>query len=412
MPVILLFPSQSTTDVASSAKALVEAPLGQSAIIIETTTLMCARVSKRCRVEESHLIPTPRGTQHHSLTPTVYYHSLLLTLVVTLVIFSVIGIIALVTRDLRTVDPNQLSGINTAPSNEAKPLLGTTPSSTSPWGYQAIGARHPPSITARGSNRPVLQPLNPPTFIVGEYGDRVVVSPVEDMHDQVEPPTTITPRTSDVRGRALGVAQKTDPIGFSEPDIGIVKPQTFEPATQQDPVTSNDQTQVQHSSSKSSIVNQTSDYRAHTAPCIKNRSVSLAKSLTGLLSLRQAKVHVLGVGTSWEGIGDGSRALPGPSHDMEWLRKLFIHQENFRFDCLLDHDATLVTIRQSLDNMFSLAEEDDLLGLYFSSHGEHDDSFELYDSASLNEVMLNEWIVELRSKTSRNNPVYIIFDFC
>ncbi|KAF8674206.1 hypothetical protein RHS04_07428 [Rhizoctonia solani] len=206
-----------------------------------------------------------------------------------------------------------------------------------------------------------------------------------------------------------GVTQKTDPISSNGSDIRATKlvSQIFEspsPVQEDHTVSNNKKPQTQHVP--------TSNLRAHTAPCIRNPSISLAKSLTGLISLRQAKVHILGVGTSWEGQGDRFEALPGPSHDIEWLKNAFAHQQNFWFNSLLDHNVTLATIRQSLDRMFSVAEESDLLALYFSGHGGYDDRFELYDSTSLDEVILNEWIVEFRSKNSAHNPVYIVFDFC
>ncbi|KAF8753435.1 hypothetical protein RHS01_07038 [Rhizoctonia solani] len=170
-----------------------------------------------------------------------------------------------------------------------------------------------------------------------------------------------------------GVTQKTDPISSNGSDIRATKlvSQIFEspsPVQEDHTVSNNKKPQTQHVPTR--------------------------------------------VGTSWEGQGDRFDALPGPSHDIEWLKNAFAHQQNFWFNSLLDHNVTLATIRQSLDRMFSVAEESDLLALYFSGHGGYDDRFELYDSTSLDEVILNEWIVEFRSKNSAHNPVYIVFDFC
>ncbi|CUA68487.1 hypothetical protein RSOLAG22IIIB_03524 [Rhizoctonia solani] len=150
------------------------------------------------------------------------------------------------------------------------------------------------------------------------------------------------------------------------------------------------------------------------------RSATLVKSLTGLVLAQQTTIHILGIGMSWSGFGgDSRRALPGPPHDMNWLQSIFASQENFRFKSLLDHAATLEAVRQSLGDMHSAAGDNDFLVLYFSGHGAHDDSFELYnpespdDSVLLNETTLNEWIVKFRSESRQPpRPVYIIFDFC
>ncbi|CAE6415238.1 unnamed protein product [Rhizoctonia solani] len=412
MPAILPIPSQGTSEFVSCTKAVADASLGQSAIIIEAMTLMCLRVSQQCIAQKPHPTHTPRGTQHHGLTPAVYRNDLLVALIVMLIIFLVIGAIALATQDLRTIDPNRLSEIRTTLCNGTVPLLQTTSSNTGPWGYQAVTDRHISTIATRGPNRPALQPLEPSAFILGEDGDRIAMSPVEGMYDPAQLPMTLTTRPSDVRGRAHAITQKADPISFNEIDLEVAKPQALDPIEQQVPATSNGQTQAQCNQSKSSPVNQTSGLRSHTTPCFKERLSSITKSLTGLTSLRRAKVHILGVGVSWEGNRDGFPALPGPPDDIEWLRKMLAHQENFIYTSLIDDKATLVTIRQALDKMLSVAEESDFLALYFSGHGVEDDSFQLRDLTLLDERVLNQWIVELRSKTSKRNPVYIVFDFC
>ncbi|QRW18168.1 ICE-like protease (caspase) p20 domain protein [Rhizoctonia solani] len=322
------------------------------------------------------------------------------------------GLIARVACNIRTstVDPRQLRGVTTTLDNEPKSLLRRTVLNTNAASYQEVATKQTSVATwGPSGSRPVIQPLYPSKFVFGGDANCIVMSPVEGVDATMEQlETTITPK-SGIRGRSFGVTQKKDPISSNGSDIRATKlvSQIFEspsPVQEDYTVSNNKKPQTQHVP--------TSNLRAHTAPCIRNPSISLVKSLTGLISLRQAKVHILGVGTSWEGQGDRFEALPGPSHDIEWLKNAFAHQQNFWFNSLLDHNVTLATIRQSLDRMFSVAEESDLLALYFSGHGGYDDQFELYDSTSLDEVILNEWIVEFRSSNSAHNPVYIVFDFC
>jgi hypothetical protein len=155
--------------------------------------------------------------------------------------------------------------------------------------------------------------------------------------------------------------------------------------------------------------------RAGSTPNPTIRSTSkrdtLIGSLLGLASVERAFVRVLGVGLSWDHVQ--GRALLGPPHDMLWLQNFFAGQEDIEFNYLLDQKATLEAIRHSVKKMY-LAKDTDYLVLYFAGHGTANNGFELYDPASdpLTEVILNDWIVELRKETSKHIPVYIVFDFC
>ncbi|CAE6438086.1 unnamed protein product [Rhizoctonia solani] len=252
-----------------------------------------------------------------------------------------------------------------------------------------------------------------PNLFLEDMVTTVFTSPMESIPCLFEPPKIVVQAPDSVtRGRTSAVTQKAKSISSNHFDPAMDESQVHESEDCQSSKASKKRAQSQHGPPSITTPVPANETRAQTAPCIKIRSASLAKSLTGLVSLQQAMVHVLAVGMSWEGIAGGSRVLPGPHHDIEWLRNLFSFQKNFRFSSLLDHAATLTAIRQSLENMLSVASEDDPLVLYFSGHGGQGDSFELYGSILLTEVMLNEWIVQFRSTALRNSPVYIIFDFC
>lgn len=130
---------------------------------------------------------------------------------------------------------------------------------------------------------------------------------------------------------------------------------------------------------------------------------------------KSPRIRILGVGLSWS--YSPTRKLPGTIHDMNWLAKFFHGQEDIQFNRLLDHDATLAAIHEHFKAMYleaTKSDHDQDLILYFSGHGTVNNAFELYGSTSepLNEVMLNQWIVELHEETKRRIPVYIVFDFC
>ncbi|CAE6475846.1 unnamed protein product [Rhizoctonia solani] len=427
MPTIILLPPQLAPHATASTGTQTELSLRQGAIIIKTTSLACMRVSKICLVREPHARDALSATQSISrLASTTHWDTLRLTLAVMLVILSVLGLLALI---VHVVCPGEFDKIGTFSGNETKGLLRTVPPSTSTGlhqDYQACrfnDSGQIPNRPRRGLNKP-LQSLELPNFILGD--GHLVMSPVESAYDPLELlSAAATSRPSDVRGRKIAVAQKSGSIGFDikgpNPNTRTVKSQAQELTDEQGTETSEDQTQVQVPSNKPAP-EQMNESRAQTDPCAKYRLVPLIKSLTGLVSVQRTTAHILGVGMSWDGIGDGSRSvLPGPPHDMKWLRNVFASQENFRFKYLLDCTATLDAVRQSLEDMHSVAGENDFIVLYLSGHGAENDSFELYDpnspdnSALLNETMLNEWIIEFRSKSrseTRRTPVYIIFDFC
>ncbi|KAJ1307770.1 hypothetical protein OPQ81_001857 [Rhizoctonia solani] len=349
----------------------------------------------------------------------VRWDKLLRMVSVVVIAFLVLAVLSWVTHSIGRARHSESNEGVIAPDTETSRLFGTKFSSSTTLydNYRACQsitttAVHTPECSPRGSTKPVLQPVTPSEHILGECHD-YIASPVENTQFLLEPPTMVVaqPLGHGTRGKASAVTQGGESIDCNGFDRGAVKPQLHIHDNQPSHEVSKVRTQVPGISSNTSS-NRTNGPRAQTAPCVKTRSGSLAKSLTRLASIRQTTVHILAVGMSWEGIEGGPHALPGPLHDIEWLRNVFAQQKNFRFNSLLDHAATLVTIRQSLEDMLSVAGENDLLVLYFSGHGGQNDSFELYDSASLNDVILNEWIVKFRSTTPRSSPVYIIFDFC
>ncbi|CAE6448785.1 unnamed protein product [Rhizoctonia solani] len=143
---------------------------------------------------------------------------------------------------------------------------------------------------------------------------------------------------------------------------------------------------------------------------------TLLGSLKGFLTFKNVTppsvpVHVLGVGLSWSHIQE--RKLPGAAHDIRWLEGFFAYQEQFYFTPLLDEDATFDAIYRQVEHIYSDAHSNAYIILYFTGHGNNKNAFELYgDHRSLDEVILNGWIVKLRKTTSKHIPVYIIFDFC
>ncbi|KEP51162.1 ICE-like protease (caspase) p20 domain protein [Rhizoctonia solani 123E] len=385
--------------------------LRPSAIVIKTISVACMRVSGGCIERGPHGPPVPPGPQSH-------WNSFLTVFVVALIVLLVLSVSALITRHPSTVG-DEVSG---ASRGEANSLLRTTPPNARPeQDYQACRSRcttneQPPIRSPRGSNKPILQPLKSPNFIL-EDSSYVVMSPVEGLHDPPEPLAAMVAQLSSTRGRAVAVTQNTDPINSGGLGRNVIKPQMHGSAAQQCSGTFRNPSRTRHISP---VLGQANQSQVHAVPSVKARSATLVKSLTGLVLAQQATIHVLGVGMSWNGFGGDTRqTLPGPPHDMEWLQNFFTSQENFRFKSLLDRDATLEAVHQSLGDMHSVAGDNDFIVLYLSGHGAHNDSFELYspqspdDSDLLNEAMLNEWIIKFRSKTGKPpRPVYIIFDFC
>ncbi|CAE7106375.1 unnamed protein product [Rhizoctonia solani] len=385
--------------------------------IINAASMLCESESKCCVVREGPYASTLLGVEPNPQSPPIAHWDGLLRPIGILVVALVV--MGPVVYGLRRVHRTKFGhgGVSVA---ESGPLLGTrAPSSTTLHSNNqncqsvATTTARNPTRSLRGSIKPVLRPVHViySDPILEEYRS-YVASPVENTSFLLEPPTTMVMQLPDsaARGRVSAVIQKVEPISSDYFDPGTEESQAHKPNKFQTSKVFINRTQnAAPSIAPPSPVNEA---RAQTAPCLKFRSASLVKSLTDLASIQQATVHALAVGMSWAGIGDGSRALPGPLHDIEWLRNMFSLQSNFRFNSLIDHAVSLATIRQSLECMLSAAGENDLLALYFTGHGGDNDSFELYDSTLLTEVMLNEWIVHFRSTTSRNNPVYIIFDFC
>lgn len=157
--------------------------------------------------------------------------------------------------------------------------------------------------------------------------------------------------------------------------------------------------------------------RAETAPNFIMRSASrkltLLRSLMGRGSMqpvRRVDIRILGVGLSWD--HDESKALPGPKHDIRWLETFFRNCQGVQFSFLLDGAVTHEGIRRWLEETYETSTAESYLVLYFTGHGAEDDSLELYDSGTINAILLNKWISELRQKTCKHIPVYIVFDFC
>ncbi|KAH7341543.1 hypothetical protein B0J17DRAFT_264505 [Rhizoctonia solani] len=425
MPTILLSSPQFAPQIMTSIKAPTRLPLGRSAIIIKPASLACIRVSKFCIVREPHAPRALSGAQPIRIMSTRHWDTLLLVLSVMLIVLLVFGALALVTRDLCTGYPDEFDRTSATSGNESKSLLRTAPSNTTPHqNYQACQFNCRTDSQTQNKplqlpSKPMLQALEFSNFILGEDEGRVMMSPVEGIDNPLEPFATAITQPSSIPERVSAVTQTTNPIGFGTLDQDVIKSQMHESTIQPGSGIPENQIQAQHVSSSKLAFDQPNESRAQTAPCVKIRSASLVKSLTGLVPIQRATIHILGVGMSWQGIGDGSRSiLPGPPHDIEWLQSVFASQENFRFKSLIDSAATLESVRRSLGDMHSVVGENDYLVVYFSGHGAQNDSFELYDPTSpkgsvlLDEAMLNKWIVEFRSETGKARPVYIIFDFC
>ncbi|CAE6460826.1 unnamed protein product [Rhizoctonia solani] len=411
MPAILQFLLSVPRVAASCPTTEPQAHLSfrQYAIIVETASVSCMRISRCCLAR--------RGSYTHAVSGT---KSTIQTIIIALAVLLVLAAIAWAARNIRGVHHSEPTEDRSVTETETSSLLGTRVSSSTTLHDNYRSCRsvattivHTPNRSRRGSIKPVLELVTPSESLLGEYGD-YVASPIESTEFPPETFTAVNTQSPDsvIRGRASTVTQKAESLNSSTFDRGTHESPTHELNNCQSSQGSRNRTQTQHILPSVIPSNQANELRAQTALCTKIRSSSLVKSLTALVAIQQVTIHVLAIGTSWEGVDDVPRALPGPLHDIEWLRNLFACQKNFQFNSLLNHAATLVAIHRSLVDMLSVAGENDLLVLYFSGHGGKNDSFELYDSTSVNEVLLNDWIVDFRTRTSRNNPVYIIFDFC
>lgn len=259
------------------------------------------------------------------------------------------------------------------------------------------------------------------TFLIGD-SDCLVLSPLNS--PGVELPAIWGPIPGpDSRGRAPAVVQNPGPHVYVHSNSGSGERQTQAVAVGHHLTTSHPNPQSDNSPDNNTrtqsprakrYISWIPIPRAFTAPysAIRrlSRSSTLFATLTGLSSMQPVSVKILGVGLSWDHVPD--RALPGPPHDMEWLKRLFFEHRYIWFECLLDRKATYDAIRGRMKRMYRDATTETYLIFYFAGHGTEDNAFELYDARSLNEVVLNEWIIEFRQEMSKHVPVYFIFDFC
>ncbi|CEL55641.1 hypothetical protein RSOLAG1IB_01653 [Rhizoctonia solani AG-1 IB] len=408
MPVISLPPlSHFATEIATPAKTQANTFIKQDDIVTGTTSLTFSAIN---------LSSTSSSDFHWSRMTKV--------IVVVVVVLLALGLIVRATHHVRRVHQSELDIEQVMPETEVSTLIGTrSPSTTtlhvpdaSNWqNYQSVAhtAVHTPDQSIRRSTGVTIKLPKNSNFILEDDDRHVLTSPTG--YSELLANVLIESSTDAARRQASAALSEVDPIGSGGFDWSITKSRTLEPATQEGSAAFKTQTQSRQDLSKDPLFEQTSELRAQTAPCIKYRSTSFIKKLTSLVSVKKERIHVLGIGMS--GIGDEFQPLPGPIHDIRWLKSAFDGRDEFSFKSLLDSNATLEEVRRSLEDMHSEAGENDLIVLYFSGHGGPCDSFQLYDPASpgcptlLNATILNQWIGEFRSET-RGPPVYVIFDCC
>ncbi|CEL55624.1 hypothetical protein RSOLAG1IB_01636 [Rhizoctonia solani AG-1 IB] len=261
----------------------------------------------------------------------------------------------------------------------------------------------------RGSNKPAIQCI--PTYVTTES---FVHSPVEECMDRI--PDVLTSSSiqgSVLRGRNEAVSQ-AEMIAQTEVVLSV------QPTSSEG--------QPKDTKAQPLLREEPKARKVHTAPCrlttrtafrSLKRKDSLLGSLKGVplrpsaLLLGPSRIHILGVGLSWKHIN--ARAIPGPSHDIAWLERFFAYQKQTQFTSLLDENASFEAIRKSVTRIYENARPGDHIILYFTGHGNEKNALELYDiPGSLDEIVLNRWIVELRQREpSRPSiPIHIIFDFC
>ncbi|CAE6505400.1 unnamed protein product, partial [Rhizoctonia solani] len=269
----------------------------------------------------------------------------------------------------------------------------------------------------RGPSKPAVQIQCIPT-----YGEKLHHSPTEELACHgLGAATNGSTQGSEIRGR-IDV--------LTTPSTAQPSPNLIQQAGRRSFVDSSTQTVDSESQLKEATTRpppRTRSYtrKIHTAPCFSTPDYILPPrepedvllgSLRGFQlrpvgSAQSTSVHVLAVGLSWSHVE--GKALPGPAHDICWLEKFFADQQQVRFNSLLDREASFSKIQQSVAHIYMNAQPNDYAILYFTGHGDSRNAFELYDGpGSLDEVTLNGWIVELRQKSSKQVPVYIIFDFC
>ncbi|KAL5634757.1 hypothetical protein ACGC1H_002704 [Rhizoctonia solani] len=272
-------------------------------------------------------------------------------------------------------------------------------------------------FTKRGSRKPAIQCPPVPIYIK----EQLVQSPTGEQASQI--PDTLAgnvTKDSKTRGRREAVVRPSSRIQTHlNQVVSAVGQSTPDPSTQPAniPAKHKEVRKTLHSKGRTGGV----FYPSHRTLDRDFRSPeptnTLFGSLKGFLTFKSPKlpnipVHILGVGLSWSHVKE--RELPGPGHDIRWLQGFFAYQHQFHFTPLLDEQATFDAIYQNVAHIYSNADPSSYVILYFTGHGNGRNAFELYDKhrGSLDEVILNEWIVELRRKTSKRIPVYIIFDFC
>ncbi|CAE6530423.1 unnamed protein product [Rhizoctonia solani] len=267
-----------------------------------------------------------------------------------------------------------------------------------------------PDSRIRGPSKPAVQVQGIPTYL-----GKLAHSPTEEHTSHVFGASTSAPtQNAESRGRMDAVAKSS----AADRSVPVSSVQSAIPKDRAGGATA-----------RLSSRKKTYTRRVHTAPCatIPNYTPRLSEpekpenALLGSLrgfQLRPAMpdqntlVHVLAIGLSWRHIK--KKALPGPEHDLCWLKNFFVDQKRVQFTSLLDNEVSFDTIHLSVTRIYSDAQPNDCLVLYFTGHGDDENAFELYDDdpGSLDEVILNDWIVKLRRETSKTIPVYIIFDFC
>lgn len=266
-----------------------------------------------------------------------------------------------------------------------------------------------PDSRLRGPSKPAIQVQGIPSYL-----EKLAHSPTEERTSDVFGASTNTSaQSAETRGRTDAVTQTST---------------TDRPVLDSSAQSTTSKSQLRKTIARTSPRKIPYPRRVHTDPCATiiecvtrppEPENTLLCSLRGfqlrpVMPVPSALTHVLGVGLSWSWDPLPERRLPGPAHDLRWLEKLFVDQKQVHFTSLLDKAVSFNAIRQSVTQMYSNARPNDCLVLYFTGHGDTMNAFELYrdDAGSLDEVILNDWIVELRRQTLKRIPVYIIFDFC
>ncbi|CAE6465793.1 unnamed protein product [Rhizoctonia solani] len=260
----------------------------------------------------------------------------------------------------------------------------------------------------RGSRKTTIQCTPVPTYIE----EQLVQSPTGEQASQI--PDTFTgnvTQDSKIRGRTQAVVRPPSLIQTHlNPVVSAVGQSTPYSSTQPASVPAKRKEarkKTVHSKGRTGGVYTPSKSldRDFRSPEPRN---TLFGSLTGFLTFKSPKlpnipVHILGVGLSWS--HDKARELPGPGHDIRWLQGFFDYQHQFHFTPLLDGQATFDAIYRHVARIYSTADPSSYMILYFTGHGDGNNAFELYDKdpGSLDEVILNEWIVELRQKNIKTD---------